>query len=246
MNIAGVEFHNVTRAETIALMEQMISARKSHMICTPNADHVVRIRADAEFGRIIANADLVVPDGMAVIYASRILGTPLKQNVGGRLLLPAMAELSVYKGYRIFLLGGSNEQVARLAVEHLRKDYPGVNIVGTYTPPFMDEFIAEENERMLDAVHRAKPDVLFVCLGTPKQEKWIARNLVRLNVPVSIGIGAALDMISGRVYEPPRWVSNVGLEWLVRLLQEPKRLWRRYILGIPIFLWLVLQQRIKS
>lgn len=99
---------------------------------------------------------------------------------------------------------------------------------------------------MLAAVHAAQPDVLFVCLGTPKQEKWIARNLRLLDVPVSIGIGAALDMIAGRVYEPPGWVSAIGLEWLVKLTQEPLRLWKRYLVGIPRFVWLVFWQRIHT
>ncbi len=140
-------------------------------------------------------------------------------------------------------MGGKNRDVTQKASARLCANFPGLCIAGTYTPPFMNEFDDAENQRMLDAVNQSKPDVLFICLGTPKQEKWIARNLTNLNVPVSIGIGAALDMIAGNIYEPPRWVSGIGLEWLVKLFQEPKRFWRRYLVGIPFFLFLVIRQR---
>jgi N-acetylglucosaminyldiphosphoundecaprenol N-acetyl-beta-D-mannosaminyltransferase len=110
----------------------------------------------------------------------------------------------------------------------------------------MDEFDEAETQRMLEAVHRAKPDVVFVCLGTPKQEKWIARNRDRLSVPVSLGVGSALDIIAGQVRQPPRWMTEVGLEWLAKLFQEPKRLWRRYLLESPPFFMMVAQQRMRA
>jgi len=244
--ILGVHYVNVSRIETLDLMESFIGQGGRHIICTPNVDHLLQARKDQEFHGILEQADLIVADGMGVVYASRFLGVPLKENVGGRHLLPEFSARAAQKGYRIFLLGGKNRSVVQKAVDRLHVDHPSLIIAGTYTPPFMSEFDEVENQRMLNAVNQSKPDVLFVCLGTPKQEKWIASNLQHLNVPVSIGIGAALDMISGHVYEPPRWISDMGLEWLVKLIQEPQRLWRRYILGIPVFIWLVIQQRVKS
>jgi len=243
VNILGICYDNLTRLEVLGRIELFIQEGGSHMICTPNADHVVRAQTDMEFREIIQRSDLVVSDGMAVVYASHLLGTPLKENVGGRLLLPALAQRSGEKGYRLFLLGGSSEQVARLAVERLCKDYPGVNIAGTYTPPFMGEFSAEENECMLTALNQARPDVLFVCLGTPKQEKWIARNLKNIQAPVTVGVGVAMDMLAGKVRQPPRWVSDIGFEWLYRLIQEPRRLAKRYLVDDPIFFGWVLRQR---
>jgi N-acetylglucosaminyldiphosphoundecaprenol N-acetyl-beta-D-mannosaminyltransferase len=243
VNILGICYDNLTRLEVLDRMEIYIQEGGTHMICTPNADHVVRSQTNVEFREIIQRSDLVVSDGMAVVYASRLLGTPLKENVGGRLLLPLMAQRSAEKGYRLFLLGGSSEQVARSAVERLCKDYPGTNIAGTYTPPFMDEFSVEENDCMLSAVHRAKPDVLFVCLGTPKQEKWIARNLKNIQAPVVVGVGVAMDMLAGKVRQPPRWMSDIGFEWLYRLIQEPRRLAKRYLMDDPIFFWWLLRHR---
>jgi N-acetylglucosaminyldiphosphoundecaprenol N-acetyl-beta-D-mannosaminyltransferase len=244
VNILGISYDNLTRLEVLDRIESFIEEGGVHMICTPNADHVVRVQANMEFLEIIKSSDLVVSDGMAVVYASNLLRTPIKENVGGRLLLPALAQRSAEKGYRLFLLGGSTEEVARLAAVRLQKDYPGVNIVGTYTPPFMNDFTKEENDRMLTSVNRAKPDVLFVCLGTPKQEKWIAHNLINLQVHVALGIGAAMDMIAGKVRQPPRWVSEIGFEWLYRLIQEPRRLAKRYLVDDPIFFWWVIRQRI--
>lgn len=244
INILGVFYDSLLRQEVIDRIEDFIHQGGKHMICTPNADHIVRVQTDVEFREIIQRSDLVVSDGMAVVYASHLLGTPLKGNVGGRLLLPALAKLSAENGYRLFLLGGSSEEIARLAVEHLQRDYPGVNIVGTYTPPFMNDFSIIENDRMITAVNLTKPDVLFVCLGTPKQEKWIAHNLSNLQVHVAIGIGAAMDMIAGKVRQPPRWVSDIGFEWLYRLIQEPRRLAKRYLVDDPIFFWWVLKQRL--
>lgn len=243
VTILGIRYDNLSREEVLDCMESFAQQGSTRMICTPNADHLLQARRDREFRDILERADLVVSDGMGVVYAARLLGTPFKENVGGRLLLPDFSSRAARFGYRLFLLGGNNEEMVQLAVTKLCRSYPGLVIAGSYTPPFMQEFDEAETGRMLDSIHRARPDVLFVCLGTPKQEKWIARNLDRLNVPVSIGIGAALDMIAGCVNEPPRWVSRIGLEWLVKLLHEPKRLWRRYFWNGTVFVSLILKQR---
>lgn len=246
--IAGVQFDNLSRGEVLEWIEQAIRQNEARMICTANADHVVRARRDVEFRSILERADLVVADGMAVVYAARFLGTPLKQNIVGRYLLPLLATCSAVKGYRLFVVGGSSADVASQTVERLRSEYPGVAIVGCYTPPFVRNLEEDEGEvtRIVEAVNAAHADVLFVCLGTPKQEKLIANALHRLNVKVAVGIGAALEILSGRIHEPPRWATEVGVEWAFRLLQEPRRLARRYLWDDPrLFLW-VLRQRMKG
>jgi N-acetylglucosaminyldiphosphoundecaprenol N-acetyl-beta-D-mannosaminyltransferase len=242
--VAGVRFHRVSRREVLDLMEVFIAHGASRMICTPNADHVVRARREPEFKQILERADLVVADGMAVIYAARFLGTPLQDNVGGRLLLDAFAARAAARGYRLFLLGGRDARAAEAAADSLRARHRGLLVAGTYSPPFVPEFDEAETCRIMQAIHRAAPDALFVGVGTPKQEKWIARNLDRLEVPVSVGVGAALDMLAGRVRVPPRWMTEVGLEWLCKLLQEPQRFWRRYLVDDPMFFWWVLRQRL--
>ena len=245
VTLLGVRIHNVTRADVLREMESLISHRRRAIICTPNADHIVLCMRDAEFREIIESADLVVADGMAVIYASRILGTPLEENVGGRRLVPAFAELAAHKGYRIFLMG-AGRGVARKAADNLTMWYPGLNIAGVLSPPYRDEFSEPENRWLVEQINKANPDVLFVGMGTPKQEKWLARNLWCLRVPVSIGVGAALDIIAGKTIEPPIWVTSVGLEWLFRLIQEPRRLWYRYLIRGPWFFYLVVRERLRG
>jgi N-acetylglucosaminyldiphosphoundecaprenol N-acetyl-beta-D-mannosaminyltransferase len=245
VTICGVTYDNVTRDEAVSQIESFIRRGGHHMVCTPNADHIVQVRTDEEFRQIIANADLVVSDGMAVVYASQILGTPLKMLVGGRLLLPILTERSATEGYRIFLLGGSSPRVAEAATARLLASYPKGKIVGCYSPPHMPEFDDAETAKMLDKVNQSGADVLVVCLGSPKQEKWIARNLQHIEASVSIGIGVAMDMLAGEVRQPPAWVTEVGLEWLYRTLQEPKRMLKRYLLNGTLFLWLVLKERLR-
>ncbi len=243
VELFGVVFDNVTRAETIDLMEQWIAAGRPRMICTPNADHLVQIRTDTEFRDLLGRADLVVADGMGVVYASRILGRPFKENVGGRLILEAFAVRAAERGHRLFLIGGRSGETAEKAARRLCEMNPGLRIAGTYSPPFVRDFDAAETARMIDAVRAAGADALFVCLGTPKQEKWIARHLAQLPTPVKVGVGAALDMLAGDVIEPPRWMSTVGLEWTWKLVSDPRRMWRRYIVNGARFCWWVLRER---
>ncbi len=245
VSILGLRYDNLTRTEAIDVLERFVAQGRPRMVCTPNADHVMLARRDAEFRDILQRADLVVSDGMGVWYASRLLGTPLRENVSGRLLVDELAARWAPLGRRVFLVGGRSAADARRAAERLVARCPGLVVCGTYTPPFADRFDDAESSRIVDAVNAARPDVLLVCLGTPKQEKWIAENLHRLAAPVTLGVGAALDFLAGVVREPPRWASRVGLEWLWRLAQEPGRLWRRYLVRGSRFVGLVLLERLR-
>jgi exopolysaccharide biosynthesis WecB/TagA/CpsF family protein len=246
VTLMGVRYDNVTRAETLDWMERAIRERGCHQIVTPNADHILIVRHDTEYRDIVKHASLVVPDGMGVIYASWLLATPLKMNVGGRLLLPEFSALSAQKGYRLFLLGGHGPHTAEAAAQKLRAKYPRLVISGTYWPPFAQEFDDRETAKMLKAIREAQPDVLFVGLGSPKQEKWIARNLSRISVPVCIGVGAAIDVEAGVYPAIPVFLTAIGLEWLMKLIYEPRRYWRRYLFGIPRFLLLLLRTRVMG
>jgi N-acetylglucosaminyldiphosphoundecaprenol N-acetyl-beta-D-mannosaminyltransferase len=242
--VLGVRYDNLTRDEVLDWMERAIREGGPRQIVIPNADCILKVRQDHQYRDIATHAALVVADGMGVIYASWLLGTPLKQNVGGRMLLPGFSARSAQKGYRIFLLGGHGPHTAEAAAEKLRQKYRGVVISGTYWPPFAKEFNDAETARMLSAIREAKPDVLFVGLGAPKQEKWIARNLSRIGVPVCLGVGAAIDIEAGALPPIPTMATTIGLEWLVKIIYEPKRYCRRYLFGIPRFLWLVLRARL--
>lgn len=239
--LLGIRYRNISRSGAVDHITRFVEERLPRMVCVPNADSLVRAWRDADYGDLLRGADLVLADGMGVVYASRLLGTPLKENVGGRPLLHALAAQGARRGWQFLFLGGPSIEVAQAAKQKLEAANPGLR-VRTYTPPYL--FDEDESARMLEVVRDAKPDVLLVCFGAPRQERWIAANLDRLNVPVSIGVGAAIDAIAGHRRLPPQFMTDLGLEWLARLAQEPRRLWRRYLFNGATFLWLVLLQRL--
>jgi N-acetylglucosaminyldiphosphoundecaprenol N-acetyl-beta-D-mannosaminyltransferase len=241
--ILGVKFHNLTIKEAISVVERFVALRKPHIICNPNVHNIMITMKDSEFRRILNECDLSLADGMGVVYASRFLGTPLKERISGRLLLPFLCELSVRNGYKLYFLG-AEPGVAKKAAQVLQSEYLGLKIVGTYSPSF-DFFIDQcENEKILQDIRCAQPDILFVAFGNPKQEKWIARNLHNLNVPVCIPVGSTFDVIAGRAKQPPKWMSKLGLEWIFRIVQEPKRLGKRYLIENPLFLFYLIKLKL--
>jgi N-acetylglucosaminyldiphosphoundecaprenol N-acetyl-beta-D-mannosaminyltransferase len=237
--ILGVKVHALTNTQTLALIEQFIASRKAHQLVTVNPEFVVAAQHDEEFRQIINNAALALPDGVGLLKAARFLKTtPLPERVAGSDLVIRLAELSHQKGYRLYFLGGQ-EGVAEQAVSKLRAGYPNLEIAGCYAgSPAL-----AENEAILQRILPTRPDVLLVAYGAPKQDKWIARNLDRLQIPVCIGVGGSFDFIAGTAKRAPGWVQRLGLEWLHRLVMQPWR-WRRIWAAVPWFSWLVLRNRI--
>ncbi len=233
----GSKIHDVTYDEALAAIQYFVSTGKPHQVATSNPEFVMLAREDVEFGSILNNAALVVPDGVGLLWASRMLGYPLRQQVTGTDLVHRLMEISARRGYRVFLLGAA-EGVAQRAAEHLQTLYPGLQIAGTYSGfpyPRYDEATISIIE---EAGH---VDILLVAYGAPAQDKWIARNQARLGIPVAIGVGGVFDFISGRVRRAPPWVRQIGMEWLYRLLRQPWR-WRRQ-LALPRFALAVLALR---
>ena len=224
--VMGLPLANVTASEAIEQIEKLILSGGTHQVATANLDFWLNSLRDVNLHRILAGCSLVLPDGMPLVWLSRLFGNPLKERVSGADLVPQLAELSARKGYRIFLLGG-REGVAARAAKKLEEMYPGVQIVGHYAPPLMDLERMDHGDT-LERIHEAKPDILLVAFGNPKQEKWIRMHSKRSEVPVSIGIGGSMDMLIGDVQRAPRWMQRNGLEWLGRCLQEPGRLFPRY------------------
>jgi N-acetylglucosaminyldiphosphoundecaprenol N-acetyl-beta-D-mannosaminyltransferase len=187
------------------------------------------MRKDNEFRRIYGIADLVVADGMPLVWLSKLAGAPLKERVAGSDMFWEIGKASAQNGLRLFLLGGESGS-AEIAARKLQEKHPGAIIAGYYCPPYCDKLSIDEDAKIMSLIAQARPDVLMVGLGAPKQEKWIASHLDQLNVPVSIGVGASFDMAAGKVSRAPKWMQTSGLEWLFRLIQEPGRLFSRYIL----------------
>lgn len=225
--IMGLPLHSLTMQQAIDTIEGMIHSGSVHQVCTVNLDIWLNALDDPHLHRIMAGCSLVVPDGMPLVWASGMLGTPLAERVTGVDMVPRLAELSARKGYRIFLLGG-RPGVAERAGKLLERNYPGVQIVGAYAPA-KDNLICMDHDEILKRVHEARPDILLVAFGNPKQEKWIWMHRKRLGVPVAIGVGGSFDILVGDTRRAPRLLQRCGLEWAMRFLQEPVRLGPRYL-----------------
>lgn len=245
VNICGVLIDNVYMRDALDAIDGFINKRNPILIATLNTDHVVKMSKDVSFKNIYCTATLTITDGVPIVWAARFLGTPIKEKISGADLFPSLCELASQRGRKVFFLGGK-EGAAASSAELLRKKLPSLQVSGTYCPSFGFENDEKENTKIIEMIRVASPDILFVGLGAPKQEKWIYKHKNQYKVPVSIGVGAAFDFYSGIVKRAPKWMQNVGLEWFWRLMMEPRRLWKRYLIDDPIFFWLVLKQKFSK
>jgi N-acetylglucosaminyldiphosphoundecaprenol N-acetyl-beta-D-mannosaminyltransferase len=227
ISVLGLPLDSLTANGAVEAIDDLIRSGETHQVATANLDFWLNSLSDRHLHRIIAGCSLVLPDGMPLVWVSKLLGCPLAERVTGVDLVPRLAELSVRKGYGIFLLGGKGN-VAERARELLERKFPGVRIVGTYAPTEEDMARLDHSE-ILDRIHLAKPEILLVALGNPKQEKWIWMHRKRLGVPVAMGVGGSFEIIVGDVWRAPQWIQKCGLEWAMRLVQEPGRLTPRYL-----------------
>ena len=234
--LLGVPIDDLTMPEALNRIESFIVAGratgKSHQIATVNADFVVNSLHDPELRRILQESDLATADGMPLVWGSRLLGVSLEGRVTGADLVPALCERAAQRGYSVYLLG-ARPGVAAKAASVLQERYPGLTIAGVHSPP--NRPLLEMDRGIVDEIRAAKPDILLVAFGNPKQEKWISMFARDLQVPVSIGIGGTLDMIVGVTQRAPAWMQRLGLEWSYRLAQEPRRLWKRYAVDMVYF-----------
>jgi N-acetylglucosaminyldiphosphoundecaprenol N-acetyl-beta-D-mannosaminyltransferase len=227
VGILGVPVDILNMEAALDRMEQFITVGGFHQVATANTDFVTNSLSDPELRSILQTADLITPDGMPVVWASRLLRAPLPERVTGADIVPKMAERAARHGWRIFLLGAKPD-VARAAAARLETDYPGIQIVGCLSPPSAP-LEAMDDAPILAAILRARPDILLVAFGNPKQEKWIARHREQLRpIPICMGVGGTFDFLASQRRRAPRWMQRRGLEWLFRLLHEPSRLWKRY------------------
>lgn len=244
VNLLGVDIDNVTMAEALNHVEQMIRLEKFSYVVTPNVDHLMRLQNDATFRDIYEKADLVVPDGVPLLWASKVMGIPLKERVNGTDLFVEMCEMAASKGYSIFLLGG-NTGVAEKASLILKEKYHGLVVAGYYCPEFGFESDLNECHRIQTLISSSQADILFVGLGAPKQERWIAQYGPGCKVKVAIGIGVSFSLVAGDIRRAPYWMQKNGLEWFWRMLFEPQRLVKRYLIDDTPFVWLILKAWMK-
>lgn len=228
MRLMNTEIDNLTMDETMDAIDSLIKEDNCSYVVTPNVDHIVQLEKDEEIKRVYENASLILTDGKPLIWISNWYKTPIKEKISGSDLFPRVCDLAAKKGYTMYLLGAA-EGVADKAAKNLMNKYKGLNIVGTYSPPFgfeKDKLELKKIERQIQEVH---PDILIVGLGCPKQEKYMYHHCKELDVPISFGLGASIDFEAGNIKRAPRWMSEHGLEWLYRITQDPKRLAKRYL-----------------
>jgi N-acetylglucosaminyldiphosphoundecaprenol N-acetyl-beta-D-mannosaminyltransferase len=238
--ILGIAVSPVTLEGAVSIIEGWIERRTQNYVCVTGAHGVIESRDNPGLRAIHNAAGLVVPDGMPLVFMLRRLGHHAVSRVYGPDLMRRLTQISAQRGYRQFYYGGGEGLADRLATT-LRTKYPTLEVVGTLSPPFRP-LTSQEDDAVIDQINLAAPDIVWIGLSTPKQELWMASHVGRIKAPVLVGVGAAFDFLSGTKSQAPAWMQRSGLEWIYRLLQEPRRLWRRYARIVPLFLLLGFSQ----
>ena len=225
------------------MADRWIVANNRGYICVTGVHGVMEARRNPDFRRILNHAFINAPDGMPMSWVGHLQGHSQMDRIFGPDLMAATCRISIERGYRHFLYGGE-PGVAEMLKDSLQRRFPGLQVVGTYTPPFRS-LTTEEEQELLTQVRRSQPHIFWVGLGTPKQERFMADYIDRLQVPLLVGVGAAFDYHTGRTRDCSQWIKRAGLQWLHRLLQDPRRLWKRYLRNNPSFLWNIALQILK-
>jgi N-acetylglucosaminyldiphosphoundecaprenol N-acetyl-beta-D-mannosaminyltransferase len=233
-DVLGVPLALTDYDRTMDWIDATIATGGAGYICVAAVHTVMACQDDAELRAAIMKSDLTVPDGQPLVWAMNALGNKLSSRVYGPELMARHCERSVKTGARIFLYGGSNQGALVQLALNLRHRFPGIRIVGGYAPPFRP-LSDEEEAAIVGEINRSGADIVWVGIGVPKQEKWMAAMRDRLNAPVLVGVGAAFDFHAGLVAQAPNWIQSIGMEWAFRLSREPRRLWKRYARYNPLF-----------
>lgn len=219
----------------MGVIEGWIAQGEPHYVCVSGMHGIMECQRDERLREIHNAAGLVTPDGMSLVWLCKLRGYRQVERVYGPDLMLALCARSAARGYRHFFYGASHSVLEALT-DRLSARFAGLDVAGTFAPPFRP-LTPQEDEEAMRRINEARPDVVWVGLSTPKQERWMADHIARLAAPVLIGVGAAFDFHAGVKRQAPRWMQRSGLEWFFRLISEPRRLWRRYLVNIPLFAW---------
>ena len=244
MDILGVKVTITNLASACETISGWVHSRQKTYVCVAPVSTIVDCQRDMQYKEIVNNAGMTTPDGMPLVWLGKIRGEKVIERTYGPDLMLRLCQVSQEKGYRHYFYGGSPETIQLLS-RRLKDQFPKLNIVGSYSPPFRD-IRGQESEDVLKHIDSTNPDILWVGLGSPKQDYWMHQHRSRLNVPVMIGIGAAFDFLAGTKRQAPAWMRRCGLEWFFRFLCEPRRLWRRYLIGNTQFIYLLIKETFKN
>jgi len=243
IHVLGIEAHALNSSSAKAALLDALKHHTKGYVCFASVHSVMEAHADPALTKIFDDALMVAPDGMPLVWVGRLQGLQNLERVTGPEVMLDVMQSPEFRGYRHFLCGGE-PGMAELLRERLCERCPGIAICGTFTPPFRPMKLAEERA-LIESVHRAQPDIIWVGLGAPKQEHFMAHYLPLLDTTLMMGVGAAFLIHTGRIQDSPRWIKRAGLQWAHRLLQEPTRLWRRYLLRNPVFVYRVALQFLR-
>ena len=243
--VAGVYVNNLSEDEALARIDELVAGGGSHYMAVVNAAKVVAARQDERLRERLHKAAIVTADGMSVVWASRLLGKPLKQRVTGIDMFERLVGHSARRGLSVYFLGARDASV-RGVVRYFMSRFPDLRVAG-YRNGYFDQSESEksESEKVADEIRQSRADLLFVAMGSPAQENWIERHLEATGARFALGVGGSFDHLSGLQRRAPAWMQRSGLEWLHRLAREPRRLWRRYLIGNTLFVWLVVKQMLS-
>lgn len=244
MEILGVKVNITNLSLAGETISDWIRCKQKTYVCIAPVSTIVDCQKDQQYRAIVNNAGMATPDGMPLVWLGKMRGEKIIERTYGPDLVLHLCNLSQEKGYRHYFYGSSPKTIQLLS-QRLKERFPRLNIVGSFSPP-VREAGSLESDDVLAQINSANPDILWVGLGSPKQDYWMCNHRSRLNVPVMIGIGAAFDFLAGTKRQAPVWMRRCGLEWLFRLLCEPRRLWRRYLLGNTQFLYLLIKDFFKN
>lgn len=234
--------NNLNMTETLDKICQMIDEKQKSYVVAVNVDVVMKIEKDEYLKKITDDADLTLVDGKPLVWIAKLHKRPVKAKISGSDLVPKVCKLAEDRGYSLFIIGGA-EGIAEKAKKNLEQEYPNIKIVSTYSPPLGFEKNSIELKKINTMITEHHPDIVIACFGCPKQEKWVYENYRYYDGTVSICAGATVDFLAGKVNRAPVWMSEYGLEWLYRFVQEPRRLFKRYFVDDSKILWLVWKYR---
>lgn len=239
-NILGVQVSPINMETALRTIEEWIVQRDSHYVCVTSVHGIMESQQDERLRQIHNAAGLVTPDGMPLVWFSRLLGFQHVERVYGPDLMLAVCERFAKRGCRHFFYGGAPGVAEKLTLQ-LQKRFPDLEVVGSYSPPFRP-LTPEEDKSVIERINTTNPDIVWVGISTPKQEYWMAEHVRQMSASVLVGVGAAFDFHAGIKRQAPYWIQRSGLEWFYRLCSEPRRLWYRYLVKNPRFVWLALLQ----
>jgi len=242
VNVLGVKVSAINMPRALEEIDSWIQTREQHYVTITGVHGIMESQRDATIREIHNRAGMITPDGMPLVWISHRRGQKDVRRVYGPDLLLETCKASMAQGYRHYFYGGAPGVAEQLASK-LQARFPGLQVVGTYCPPFKP-LTPEEDEAIVAQINEAKPDIIWVGLSTPKQERWMSAHLGRLNAPVMVGVGAAFDFHAGLKAQAPAWMQRNGLEWFFRLVTEPRRLWKRYLINNPSFMALIVMQEL--